>query len=150
MNANWFFWCKWHISDPRCMYGKLPHIDVGCKCSLPLDSKCQLRKFKYVCRSWKGTWFRSFKVNAIHMFHGIAIVDYVQWELLAYYKLCTPTHTHNTIFYDFIRLGISSQDSIFSVLLWEVLKCQYMLWLIGVQRSNTQGGGRGEMCKHEY
>jgi hypothetical protein len=57
------------------MYGELPHIDVGCKHSLPLDSKCQLKKFKYVCCSWKGTRSRSFKVNAINMFHGITIVD---------------------------------------------------------------------------
>jgi hypothetical protein len=68
------FWCKWHTSDPRCKYGKLPHIDVGCKCSLPLDSKCQLKKFKYVCRSWKGMGSHSFKLNVISMFPGIVIV----------------------------------------------------------------------------
>jgi hypothetical protein len=93
--------CKWHTTDPRCTYGKLPHIDVGCKCSLPLVSKCQLRKFKYVCRSRKGTRFHSFKINAyINIFHGIAIGwcnQIVQWELLAYYKLCTITCTHNII-----------------------------------------------------
>jgi len=57
------------------MYEELPHTYVGCKCSLPLDSKCQLKKFKYVCHSWKGMGSRSFKVNAISMFHGIAIID---------------------------------------------------------------------------
>jgi hypothetical protein len=69
------FWCKWYTNDPRCMYGELPHTNVGCKCSLLLDSKCQLRKFKYVCRSWKGMGFHSFRMNAINMFHGIVIVD---------------------------------------------------------------------------
>jgi hypothetical protein len=69
------FWCKWYTNDPRCMYGELPHTNVGCKCSLPLDSKCQLRKFKYVRRSWKGTGFHGFKMNAINTFHGIVIVD---------------------------------------------------------------------------
>jgi hypothetical protein len=57
------------------MYGELPHTNVGCKCSLPMDSKCQLRKFKYVCRSWKGTGFHGFKMNVINTFHGIVIVD---------------------------------------------------------------------------
>jgi hypothetical protein len=57
------------------MYGELPHTNVGCKRSLPLDSKCQLRKFKYVCCSWNGMGYCSFKVNAINMFHEIVIVD---------------------------------------------------------------------------
>ncbi len=55
MNINLIVLMQVTHKDPRCMYGKLPHINAGCRSSLPLDSKCQLKKFKYVCCSWKGT-----------------------------------------------------------------------------------------------
>jgi hypothetical protein len=75
----------------------------------------------------------------------------VQWELLAYYKLCTLTCTHNTIkFWVHMPWNFIPRFNILCLVVGSSAMSSHKLWLIKVQRSNTQGGRRDEMCMLEY